>query len=193
MGAYSSASSREKIESRIRKDIIRRAEIQMQGEATTSTHAEQMVYLPINMLKLAFKHIEGVYYRGKYGNLKVIVDTTNGFVNATRLCLLANKNFEDWRITSQARELIDLVAARSGNDENELLILHPHGAATSGVYVCAELLPSIAGWASAEFALDYLDVANEIARDTADDTRRDRIAKHEKKIKQLKDTLIFTK
>ena len=68
----------------------------------------------MNITDLCFKLItiknEREYHYAKYGEFIVIMiksnDYTNGFINATKLCQLGNKQLSNWTKLDKSKELI---------------------------------------------------------------------------------------
>ena len=119
----------------------------------------------MNITDLCFKLItiknEREYHYAKYGEFIVIMiksnDYTNGFINATKLCQLGNKQLSNWTKLDKSKELIedfkkyldrkDLNSYKfelniTGNKENNLL---------SGTYVHKKLILNISLWIFNEF------------------------------------------
>jgi KilA-N domain len=53
--------------------------------------------------ELAFQHIKGNYWYAAYGEFKVIMDKTNGYINATKMCTSGGKELCDWIKTSPVK------------------------------------------------------------------------------------------
>ena len=45
--------------------------------------------------ELAFQHIKGNYWYAAYGEFKVIMDKTNGYISATKMCTSGGKELCD--------------------------------------------------------------------------------------------------
>jgi KilA-N domain len=56
--------------------------------------------------ELAFQHIKGNYWYAAYGEFKVIMDKTNGYINATKMCTSGGKELCDWIKNKSSQELI---------------------------------------------------------------------------------------
>src|SRR5579862_1881903 len=46
------------------------------------------------------------FYYGAYGEFRVIVDKSNGYVNATKMCKSGHKKFKDWPCLKGSQVLI---------------------------------------------------------------------------------------
>jgi hypothetical protein len=116
---------------------------------------------------IAFAQIQGNYYWGQYGEFKVIIDTTNGYINATHLCGLATskngnkKEFRMWKKLDASNTLLEKVASSVAIATDDLLII-PAGLPNDlrGTYAHPDLVPHIAAWASIEFALKVSKIVN---------------------------------
>ena len=111
------------------------------------------------------------YHYAKYGEFIVIMiksnDYTNGFINATKLCQLGNKNYKHWLELKKSKELIEdfkkylnpsdrkylnsykFELNIAGNKENNLL---------SGTYLHKKLILNISIWISNEFYNNVTDI-----------------------------------
>jgi hypothetical protein len=65
--------------------------------------------------ELAFEQIKGDYWYAAYGEFKVIIDKSNGFVNATKLCADGGKHFYDWTRNQTGRQLIHALEFLNSN------------------------------------------------------------------------------
>jgi hypothetical protein len=116
---------------------------------------------------ITFAQIKGNYYWAQYGPFKVIMDHSNGYINATRLCSLAvtknntSKEFRKWRETIQSAELINTLSSSARIPADELLVT-PTGLFNEirGTYAHPDLIPHIACWASVDFAIKVSKIVN---------------------------------
>jgi hypothetical protein len=69
------------------------------------------------LTNIAFEQIQGNYHWGQYGDFKVIIDTSNGYINATHLCGLAinrngnKKEFSVWKRSDMAKDLVNVLCS----------------------------------------------------------------------------------
>src|SRR6266853_1048291 len=63
----------------------------------------------LNMLDICFQQIKGDYWLGQYGDFKVVMRKTDGFINTTRLCKDSGKEFCKWSRLEGSKELIAAV------------------------------------------------------------------------------------
>lgn len=100
------------------------------------------------------------YYYGYLGDFKIIIDSRNGFVNATKLCASGSKKFFHWLEMKHAKSFIDYIKCyySSKNGENCEVLYEYRGkrsetaAILRGTYVHEDLIIPIACWVSNLFA-----------------------------------------
>ena len=107
------------------------------------------------------EHIEDNYYYGEVFGLKLVIDSTNGFFNATKLCESAGtgKTFSIWRELRTSKALIEFILKKlpHGFVATYPYKIHKY-TKTSGIYVCNELLFNIASWAFPEKYLKFNNI-----------------------------------
>ena len=59
-----------------------------------------------SITNLAYETINEKYSRAKYGDFDVIMDITNGYINATKLCADGGKQMKAWLRNDCNKELI---------------------------------------------------------------------------------------
>lgn len=95
-----------------------------------------------------------------FGDFKIIIDSTNGFVNATKLCASGGRRFKKWLENDRSKRYIDFVKRihSTGNGEDFRIMYECKGGPDKtsnllkGTYVHEDLVVSIACWVSDEFA-----------------------------------------
>jgi KilA-N domain len=124
---------------------------------------------------IAIKQIQGNFWLGAYGELRLPMMMDCGFVNATTLCANAGKRYDKWARLQSSTQLMNTlkemlgtgeVSAISSGDEAKALRdgnaqiwasvcksittenFSPEDKLISGTYVHPDLIPSIAGWIS---------------------------------------------
>src|SRR3984957_8790861 len=55
---------------------------------------------------LAFEQISGKYYYAAYGPFRVIMDKSNGYINASKMCSSGGKDYNDWSRLKSSHDLI---------------------------------------------------------------------------------------
>ena len=133
---------------------------------------------------ICFRQIRDNFYFGQYGNFNVVIDKSNGFVNATKLCADGGKKFCHWNETKVSKELINTLQQYNFNialDDDQtqepwsIANYSPVGEVTryihtlnvseddkaiSGTYCHPLLIPHIACWVSPQFALKAASIIN---------------------------------
>ncbi|BCS82621.1 putative KilA-N domain-containing protein [Cotonvirus japonicus] len=139
---------------------------------------------------IIFERINDKYYRGKYGDFDVIIDS-NGYVNVTKLIALAtgNKKFNDWTRLKQSEELIKALSSDTGISVAELLIPITTSSKNlteiRGTYAHPELIPQIASWASPAFAIKVSKIVNNFFAKEMFDKHQNLIKKKNDRIDKL--------
>jgi len=129
----------------------------------------------MNITDLCFKLItikdNREFHYAKYGDFIVIMikseDYTNGFINATKLCQLGNKNYKHWIELKKSKELVEFYETKNRsrdhgignfieiiNTSNKTLI----DKIISGTYVHEKLILNISIWISNAFYDKVLDI-----------------------------------
>lgn len=138
----------------------------------TSEHKEEtseeidpaltMRYDDDDLRNVIFETIDDKYAKGKLGQLEVIMMKSNGYVNITKICTSAGKNFSHWKENASSKKLLKEVSKSVnphivkpvGEKYAHLMILdNKSKASLKGTYVHPKLAIHIAGWCSAKFAV----------------------------------------
>lgn len=102
------------------------------------------------LANLRVEKTEDNFYIADLLGLTLIIDST-GYFNATKLCSSGGKNFTNWMQLDTSKKLIDFISDKIPYGLIVMLNADINNeTATSGVYVCNELLLSIASWAHPE-------------------------------------------
>src|SRR5277367_4093575 len=130
---------------------------------------------------ICFEHIKDDYWYGAYGEFRVVMMKTNGWVNASKMCKDGGKKFNDWSRLQGTKELFAaygrLKALENTTDIKAEAALVPAlaynctmsvkadknsniGKLIAGTYCPADLIPSVAGWISPEFQLKANRIIN---------------------------------
>ena len=126
--------------------------------------------------QIAYELIEGDFWFGKYGPFNVTIHSKTGYINATKLCGDGGKQFRHWKENKSSQELIaalsDELMKHAGESDlggivgiptNPLFIekgLSSRANVIKGTYAHPLLIPHIAGWCSARFALAVSRIVN---------------------------------
>ena len=108
---------------------------------------------------LEFETINEKYSTAKYSDFNVIIDITNGYINATKLCAVGGKRFDHWLENKGSKDLIK--EFENVENSTNLLILNMSGPNDNrGTYVHPDLIPHIASWVSPKFACKISKIIN---------------------------------
>jgi hypothetical protein len=125
-----------------------------------------------SITNLAYESINDKYSRAKYGEFNVIMDMTNGYINATKLCADGDKLMKNWLRNDNNKELIAEFEKNQLNNEPVLFTSDSYGI-TRGSYVHPLLIPHIASWVSPSFARKVSVIVNNyMIREKDDEIRR---------------------
>ncbi len=125
-----------------------------------------MQHTIVDITDIAYQQIKGNYYWAQYGDFKVIMDKSTGYINATKLCSLANtkegkpKQLSMWKLNAGSEELINEVSLSLGIPRNALLEEPSVSIDLRGTYAHPDLIPHIASWASPVFAVKVSKIVN---------------------------------
>jgi len=108
---------------------------------------------------LEFETIDEKYSKALYGDFNVIIDITNGYINATKLCAVGGKRFDNWIRNNGSRELIKEFEENLTEYDNVVITDNSYGI-TRGTYVHPDLIPHIASWVSPKFACKISKIIN---------------------------------
>ena len=110
----------------------------------------------------------GRYRWTRYLNIRVIEDTTNGYINATKMCAMYGKTkggqakqFRQWKAYNQ--HFIDFVSTCVGIPTDELIPCAVTGGQVEiirGTYVHRDLAVKLASWCSDEFGYKVSKIIN---------------------------------
>lgn len=149
---------------------------------------------------ISFKEINENYSLGKYGDFNIIIMKSNGYINATKLCNDATsesekqKPFRNWKVNTSAKEIMNKISEIVGCSVNDLsIVIGNDQPKVRGTYVHPNLIPSIASWASPEFAVHVSLIVNKYVIRKAIKEQEKIIEKKDNKIDKLSekvDTLI---
>lgn len=81
-----------------------------------------------------------------------VIDTTNGFINATEICRSANKLWHNFSKSQKAKRLIDAVAKITNKNHNDVVICKV-GGDHSGTWVHPIIATNLATWCSDDFGV----------------------------------------
>jgi outer membrane murein-binding lipoprotein Lpp len=114
-----------------------------------------------------FEQIDDKCSHGQYAEFKVIIMTSNSYINAAKLCTDYGKRFTNWLALKAAKKLMNelgdhISAAYNPAAEQPACIeLKGGNPKTRGTYVHPLLVPHIAGWISTKFAFKVSKIVND--------------------------------
>ena len=112
-----------------------------------------------SITNLAYEPINNKYSIAKYGDLNVIMDTTNGYINATKLCSDGGKLMKNWMENKSNKDLIQSFEVMI---KSSITLFNMKGSyELRGTYVHQYLIPHIAGWISPLFAYNISIILHE--------------------------------
>lgn len=144
-----------------------------------------------SITNLVYESINEKYSRAKYGEFNVIMDTSNGYINATKLCADGGKKFHHWNENKSNKELI-AEFEKNQTEFREVLFTSDSYGITRGSYVHQDLIPHIASWVSPTFARKVSVIVNNfLAREREEELRKKDIIidKHLSSIDELKNII----
>lgn len=113
-----------------------------------------------NLSEIIYEPVNEEYGWGKYGDFKVLIRKSDGYVNVTKLCRDGDKKFGNWMETAKSKELI-LCHSSSDISEEPLEVVMAGLYETRGTYAHPDLVPHIGSWVSPKFALKVSKIINE--------------------------------
>lgn len=104
---------------------------------------------------IIFKNINDKFAYGKLGVFDVIIMKSNGYINATKLCKDAKKEFFHWKENKFSKELIKNLGSFLGITKKEIMIIITGGnnIKIRGTYVHPTLITHVAYWCKPLFAI----------------------------------------
>jgi hypothetical protein len=141
-----------------------------------------------NLRNIIYEEVTAEYGWGKYGDFKVLIRRKDGYINATKLCLDGGKMFKNWLRNEKIKELIEACESQAHkracdsvqNVANEL----------RGTYVHQDLVPHIASWISADFAIKVSRIVNNMIVREYRETIREKTEKIDLLEREMKEFII---
>jgi len=91
---------------------------------------------------LEFETINENYSTAKYGGFNVLIDMTNGYINAIKLCAYGGKQMKNWLQNNGSKDLIKEFENNLTEYDKVLIKDNIYGI-TIGTYVHHDLIPHI--------------------------------------------------
>jgi KilA-N domain/Protein of unknown function (DUF3627) len=116
----------------------------------------------MSLESIVFEKINEQFGWGQYGDFKILIRLSDNYVNATKLCTDGGKLFGHWIVNQKSKDLVDQLGRtyRISDRFSCLSEVTAYGE-TRGTYVHPDLVPHIASWISAEFAIKVSRIVNE--------------------------------
>jgi hypothetical protein len=100
-----------------------------------------------------YQHIKDTFYYGIFDNFKIVVDKSSGYFNASKLCELVGKIYEDWCNLDTSKTILDYYSNR---DESCMYEIQSNAKdklseQIKGIYLPPEILVNILSWVSTDF------------------------------------------
>ena len=116
----------------------------------------------LSITNLAYESINEKYSKAKYGDFDVIMDITNGYINATKLCADGGKKIYHWMENKSNKELIKYFEINCGGARQTYEVRNGTKSNNiNGTYVHQLLIPHIACWVSPLFAYNISIILRE--------------------------------
>jgi KilA-N domain/Protein of unknown function (DUF3627) len=172
------------------------------SEQETSSESEDPILYPDNttdIRNISIKQVDkdGYFGLGKYGEFEVYIMMKSsketgyiaGYINATKLCDMANKRFTNWAANADAKKMINAFASASGIPDAQMMIKITTSSKSHirirGTYVHPDLIPHIASWASPEFAIKVSKIVNQYMISQAIEEKDKLLKKKQDKIDRM--------
>ena len=124
-------------------------------------------------MQIAYEQIDSEFWYGKYGPFKVVIHSSTGYINATKLCKDGGKQFRHWKENVSSQELIEAVKKQVEFHKPIMPTTLPSEAMfeersisskaneINGTYAHPLLVPHIASWTSPRFAIIVSEIVND--------------------------------
>lgn len=154
-------------------------------------HLKIQIKLFNNIKNIIFEDLNDEYAYGKLGPFKVLIMKENGYINATKLCNNAGKEFQFWMENKSSKELIKEVRSvgiptDSKKEPHKLIIKVLNGSTKlRGTYVHPKLIIHIASWCSPSYAVQVSEIVIEYHSKEAIDEKEKLLKKKDDKIDKM--------
>ncbi|KAG2172413.1 hypothetical protein INT43_004955 [Umbelopsis isabellina] len=114
------------------------------------------------MPAITFQSVDNEYEWGTYFDLKVLIMSRNGYINATKMCQDHNKRLDHWLHNSWSKDYINSFGGVPGKSGTPCIVVINSGSNDNrGTYVHLDIITYIAAWISVETARKVSSIANE--------------------------------
>jgi len=147
---------------------------------------------PASIRIIPYEVINETHSWGRYGDFKVIIDTTTCYVNATHFCeiLQAGKpkirGFGAWLKLESSSELLKYIATYIDKPVDKMMIMQSKlPGQLRGTYCHPDLIPHIACWANPKFAVELMNLPNDTLANLVARSKDDIIINLEARVAEL--------
>lgn len=158
---------------------------QSETEETEHDFALTTRYKNSDIRNIIIETIDDKYSKAKFGPFEVIMMSDNGYVNATKLCVSAKKDFFEWKRSKSAKSYMKYLESLPGFSGNKLIITDTGRNSIRGSYVHPDLIINIAQWCSPEYSHKVTKVMHEYHSKQAIEEKDAIIGKKDDKIDKL--------
>jgi len=114
------------------------------------------------MPAIIFQSVDNEYEWGTYFDLKVLIMSRNGYINATKMCQDNGKRLDNWMQNSWSKDYIeDFNSHPYIPGTPSTIVVNSGSNDTRGTYVHLELITYIASWISIKIARKVSRIVNE--------------------------------
>jgi regulator of replication initiation timing len=114
------------------------------------------------MPAITFQSVDNEYEWGTYFDLKVLIMSRNGYINATKMCQDNGKRLDNWMQNSWSKDYIeDFNSHPYIPGTPSTIVVNSGSNDTRGTYVHLELITHIASWISIKIARKVSRIVNE--------------------------------
>ena len=115
-----------------------------------------------NLSELIYEPVTDNYGWGSYGEFKVLIRRSDGYINATKLCKDGGKELFHWSSNETSKKFVEELIPVLGIPRIDLICVVKGGnnQEITGTYVHPELIPHVASWVSPKFAIMVSKIVN---------------------------------
>lgn len=113
-----------------------------------------------NLTDLIYEDVNDEYGWGKYGSIQVLIRKKDGYINASKMCKDGGKDWFNWGKNETAKKIIEEFESDLHMSRSLLMDTYMGDYNFRGTYVNPKLVPHIAIWISAKFAVRVSEIVN---------------------------------
>jgi len=146
----------------------------------------------MSLQNITFKNIINIFYSGKSGKFTLIIKSDDDFFNASKLCRLGKKEYNEWFKLENTQLLMREMSKKYGFYFFKSLLDIPNDTPKrniiAGEYLRMELILDLARWISLECYMECSVIIINYFENKLNET----IKQKDKTIKELQDTITNT-